>query len=228
MKTNILQKILTASISGGLLFSLFLLQGCNEDKKKWELSVEVINSTSNQPFSPITVLTHDDEYTPYALGSSASAALETLAESGDNNAFLDDKDVSDSASGTGILAPGSSETVMVKSKHKARNLSLLTMLVNTNDGFAGLNSIDLSGLEKDESLTFHARVYDAGTEGNSETAADIPGQGGEGFNAGRDDSDFVAVHAGVVSQDDGLTTSALDGSHRFDNPGAKIIITRIK
>ena len=98
------------------------------------------------------------------------------------------------------------------------------MLVNTNDGFIGLNGVDISELGIDESLVLYARVYDAGTEANTETAATVPGQGGEGMNAARDDRDFIAV----VSQDDGLATSALDASHRFDNPAARIVITRIQ
>jgi len=55
-----------------------------------------------------------------------------------------------------------------------------------------------------------------------------PAAGGEGFNVTRDDLvDRVTVHAGVVTRDDGLSTSALDVSHRFDNPVARIVVTRI-
>jgi len=105
---------------------------------------------------------------------------------------------------------------------------LVGMLVNTNDGFIGLNGVDVSGLGLNESLDLKARVYDAGTEANSEAAADVPGQGGEGFNASRNDRDFVAVHPGVISMDDGLSGSSLDQSHRFDNPSARIVVTRTR
>jgi len=73
-------------------------------------------------------------------------------------------------------------------------------------------------------------AYDAGTEANSETAATIPGPaaGGEGYNSTRDDRDTVGGHPGVISADDGLTGSALDASHRFDNPVARITITRLE
>ena len=71
-------------------------------------------------------------------------------------------------------------------------------------------------------------VWDSGTELNDELAATIPGPagGGEGFNTTRDDNDVVSFHSGVISQDDGLTTSALSANHRFLNPGARITITR--
>jgi hypothetical protein len=103
------------------------------------------------------------------------------------------------------------------------------MLVNTNDAFTGVNGISIGGLFPGESMTVYALVYDAGTELNSETAASIPGPagGGEGFNAGRADRNFVAMHSGVVTVDDGLLTSTLNESHRFLTPVAKITIARV-
>ncbi|HFQ61119.1 MAG TPA: hypothetical protein ENK39_02315, partial [Epsilonproteobacteria bacterium] len=73
-------------------------------------------------------------------------------------------------------------------------------------------------------------TYDAGTEANSELASTIPGPagGGEGFNAARDDKDFVSVHEGVVTKDDGLSTSALTQMHKWDNPAASVSIERVK
>ncbi len=128
----------------------------------------------------------------------------------------------------GMLAPGASETLQVQGFGTRPRLTLASMLLNTNDAFIGLDGVDLSGLGRNESMTLHARVYDAGTEANSETAATIPGPagGGEGYNTTRDERDFIAVHPGVVSRDDGLAGSALDASHRFNNPAARIVITR--
>ena len=72
-------------------------------------------------------------------------------------------------------------------------------------------------------------TYDAGTEANSESAGTVPAQGGEGFNAVRDDSKgAVRLHSGVVSADDGLSTSSLKSINRFDNPTAKVVIKRIQ
>ena len=63
----------------------------------------------------------------------------------------------------------------------------------------------------------------------AEAAADIPGPagGGEGFNPARSDAaDRVAMHAGIVSQDDGFATSDLSEQHRFDNPVMRVHIER--
>ena len=102
------------------------------------------------------------------------------------------------------------------------------MLVNTNDAFTGLNAYNLADLDVGEEWTSVARAYDAGTEANSEAAGTMPGPAddGEGFNAERDDADFVALHPGVVSADDGLSSSVLSVQHKFDNPVMRITVTR--
>ncbi|RMH22958.1 MAG: hypothetical protein D6698_00320, partial [Gammaproteobacteria bacterium] len=110
----------------------------------------------------------------------------------------------------------------------ALRMSVASMLVNTNDGFAAKKEIDISNLAVGESLMVSLNALDAGTEANDELQANIPGPaaGGEGFNAQRNDVDRVYGHAGVISQDDGLATSILGQAHRFDNPVAKLVITR--
>ena len=233
MKLKILQ-IKTKVAIACLLSSVVLLQGCggkggtgSVDSKPYEFSIKVMNTTNNQTFSPLTGLLHDSSVTVFMAGQPASNALENLAESGSNSAFINDENMIDTVSGKGKLKPGYDETIILKSSDKNVKLSLLAMLVNTNDAFISLNGIDLSALKKDESLRLSANVYDSGTENNSETSETVPGMGGEGFNATRDDANFVSIHSGVISNDDGLTSSILDSSHRFDNPAATVVITRI-
>ena len=90
--------------------------------------------------------------------------------------------------------------------------------------------LDLSTFAVGDSWTATAGVYDAGTEVNSEAAGTMPGpaDGGEGFNATRTDTGYVAMHPGVVSGDDGLTNSVLTVQHKFDNPAVRIMVTRIE
>jgi len=82
----------------------------------------------------------------------------------------------------------------------------------------------------DDVKSWNLNVYDSGTEANSEAVGTIPGPAddGTGFDAARNDVDFVALHSGVVSQDDGLSSSVLTQAHRFDNPAIKLTITRTK
>lgn len=199
--------------------------------------VTVSNLTNAQPLSPIAVIAHQDTFPVFTVGEPASAGLETLAEGGDNSALLAEANavagIGGTVSGAAPIGPAGSETVSVTFEENSQGLmtiSVSTMLVNTNDAITGVNAIPLAGMQVGDSVTMRSIAYDAGTEANSEAAAHIPGPagGGEGFNAARDDiADRVAMHPGVVGQDDGFATSDLNGQHRFDNPVAQITIERV-
>ncbi len=223
-----------------LVLSMALLAGCgsssngNGGTNRATYEVTVTNITNNQPLSPLGIVVHMDGYLAWKAGTAASNGLEQLAEGGDPTAFLIEAELDDSVSrtvaGTGIIVPGGSETVSITTNTgSSRMISLATMLVNTNDAFTGIESAPVGTLSKGESLVYLAHAYDAGTEANTETAATVPGPagGGTGYDATRDDTDFVFVHAGVVTADDGLGSSTLDESHRFIGPVSRIEITRV-
>ena len=228
----------TLCLKGLVAISVLLLSACNNSNTPAQppfvapkfFTVKVTNLTSNQPMSPLGVVLHN-QGAFWVQNQPASVALETLAESGDNSALLAESFVSDSALGSSIITPGASQTVMVVSEDQ--NISMLsfaTMLVNTNDGFSGATAIDISTMLVGDNQSFKQMAFDAGTEANSEAQGTIPGpaDGGEGFNAARDDVNFVAGHAGVVSVDDGLSSSVLNVTHKFDNPVIAVTITRIQ
>jgi len=194
----------------------------------YQYEVTVKNLTNAQPMSPIAVVLHDEGQL-WQLGEPASSAFEMLAESGDNSAVLAESMVLAGQSGAGVLLSGMQETITVSIEDiMPQMLSVATMLVNTNDAFSGINAMVIKDLGVGESISMQTSSYDAGTEMNSELMTTIPGPagGGEGFNEIRDDVNFVAMHPGVVSQDDGLMQSVLTQAHRFDNPTLMIMITR--
>lgn len=198
--------------------------------------VTVVNLTNAQPISPVGVVVHADGYTAFSIGNPASVGLEMLAEGGDNSDFLNEADGNmatlHTASGTGAIGPGGSETVSFVIDEAAlpgAQLSLMTMLVNTNDAISGISAASIEDLAVGDSAVWHTITYDAGTEANTETAGTIPGPagGGEGFNAARDDrEDQVKMHAGVITQADGFMSSDLGEAHRFDNPVVEVTLTR--
>ncbi|WP_322804360.1 spondin domain-containing protein [Vibrio alfacsensis] len=222
--------------------SVGILAGCPSDDddnavmKSYRYTVNVANLTANQPLSPLAVLTHNEDYNLFRVGQAASVELEHLAEGGSNTELLALMDSNDSVyqgvSGNGLVLPGESDqvTITVDPSHYGY-LSVASMFVNTNDAFVGETGLSLKSLAVGESYEMNMNVWDSGTERNDEMASTIPGPagGGEGFNATRDDgSNRVAFHAGVISQDDGLANSALSANHRFLNPGAKVVITRVE
>lgn len=199
--------------------------------------VTVTNLTNAQPLSPVAVMAHTDGYGVFSIGSPASVGLEEQAEGGDNTSLIAEADgsadVLATASGAAPIGPGGSETIpisVLESRVSGLRISTSTMLVNTNDAITVLDGMVVGGLLEGQGMTARTIAYDAGTEANSELAADIPGPagGGEGFNAARDDlADRVSMHTGIVGQDDGYAASALSGQHRFDNPVAEVRIERI-
>ena len=197
---------------------------------EYSYTVMVTNLTYAQPLSPVAVVLHGDNKM-WSIGEEASVALEKLAESGDNSDFIADSNALATSSSDGVLLPGMQSTINISTTDRlANNLTIATMLVNTNDAFSGLTGIDISSMAVNDKKSWNLNVYDAGTELNNEAMGTIPGpaDGGTGFDEARDDVNFVAYHSGVVSQDDGLSSSVLTQAHRFDNPAIKLTITRTK
>lgn len=136
--------------------------------------VTLKNLTSAQVFSPPLFVAHTKALQLFTLGYKASDELRVLAEDGNNgplSALLADAPGVFAVQATSApLPPGQSVTVTLQAPRGAR-LSLASMLVQTNDGFAGVDSLALRGRERE----IRVRTYDAGTEANNELADFVPG-----------------------------------------------------
>lgn len=199
--------------------------------------VEVTNLTNAQPLSPVVVIMHKTGYaSPFDIGTSASLELERLAEGGQTNPLVQaanaDGNVLEVKTITGNIAPGTTKSVdfvVLGRDRSGLRVSLASMLTNTNDGFAGVDRLGIAGLAVGQEAELTLDAMDAGTEANTETAATVPGQGGTGFDATRDDpTAVITLHPGVVGADDGLTGSGLTQANRFDNPVAQVTIRRLQ
>ena len=118
-----------------------------------EFAVTVMNATNAQPLSPIAVIAHTEGYSVFSVGDPATTGLEEMAEGGDNSALLaeanGDASVITSASGAAPIGPAGSETVNVTVNAADRlgmQISVATMLVNTNDAFTALNSLPIQAM----------------------------------------------------------------------------------
>jgi len=226
-------------IWSSLLTAGLILSGCHSDnddtppQNMESYKVIVKNLTFSQPMSPMVVSYHNEDTALFMVGSMSTVGLEHLAEGGDNTSLLSELSsndmVIDSLGGNGLILPGQSDNVTVEGEAE-KCISIATMLVNSNDAFTGRNCIDVSSLEVGETLMTSMPSYDAGTEANTEEASTIPGPagGGEGFNALRDDRNFVSIHSGAITKDDGLATSALSQDHKWSHPTASVLIERIR
>jgi len=235
--------------TGAILGLALAVTGCSDNddllvgpssSQDLQFEVTVTNLTAAQPLSPVAVLLHEDNWRSFATGASASTDLEYLAEGGDNSFLLasanSDDDVHANESGGAIIAPGGSETINIRAERSdldTLSITVLSMLVNTNDAIVALNGSTLSDFSTGQRRHYDLLSYDTGTEANTESDDSIPGPAAsgarEGFNATRDDVNaLVHVHPGVVTADDGLATSTLDASHRWDHPAVRVTVERTR
>jgi hypothetical protein len=186
--------------------------------------VAITNETAAQVFTPLLVVSHDPTIQVFQTGQPADEPLEMLAESGDTAplmaALTASPMVMDVQDVGAVLPPGDSVTVTVMADASFHRISVVAMLVPTNDAFVAVNAVDISG----GSVNVRALAYDAGTEANDELCANIPGPpnvcGGEGFNASRKNAEgFVHVHRGIHGIGD-LNAAVYD----WRNPVARVSI----
>jgi hypothetical protein len=191
--------------------------------------VTITNLTNAEVFTPIMVATHKSGVQLYTLGSPASVDVEKVAEAGDLSALeatlRANPGVLSVIDSGAPLPPGQSVTVMVETQGAFDHLSVIAMLIPTNDGFFALN--DVMGARTKAELVYYSPAYDAGTEADDELCAHIPGPPnvctGEGFNPSRDgDGNYVHVHSGIHGIGD-LPAATFD----WRNPVARIQVERV-
>ena len=218
MKTTILS----------LLAAAALFSGCDNSSNDTQGTYKIIltNNTSGQVMAPMAASLHRTSFHVFESGESASLGLEALAEGGAPTNLLDELNNNDSVISAGsngaVIPPQTSATVTLTSNEDGLCLSVVAMLVLTNDGFAGTNCSDIEGMDVNDKRTINLNTYDAGTEANTETAATVPGLKGEGFNATRDDENVITSHLGIQGIAD------LDDTHKWEDPSATITIERIQ
>ena len=187
--------------------------------------VTITNTTAGQAFTPIIAATHNPELSFYELGQPASDELEMLAEGGATMPLADLLSanamyVNEVVTTEGLLGPGESVTFNIMGHWRLDKFSFAAMLLPTHDTFVAVSSVKLPFRHS----TTHAVAYDAGTEINDESCANIPGpycmgapyseEGGEGF---------VHVANGIQGIGD-LAPEMFD----WRNPVATVKIRRIK
>ncbi len=201
--------------------------------------VTITNLTSGQPLSPAVAVTHTSAVSLFDAGTAASPGIQAIAENGDPSVAASALQgvpgvfqvVTTSAPvGRMGMSPFPSELQFeISAAANANYLSLATMLICTNDGFAGLNSIRLPHGVKP--TTVYLAAYDAGTEANDELAASIvppcfgigpvalPGAGG---GARTPEQGVVRMHPGISGVGD------LTAAHAWQGAVARVTIRRVR
>ncbi len=209
-----------------------------------EIEVKITNLTSGIFFTPLLVSAHSVDSKLFTAGEEASDSLQMMAEGGDISGLVNDLTneganlVENPASG--LLGAGKSTTTTIDIDRRAGNkyLSIVAMMLPTNDGFIALNSAKIP--KKPGVYKYVLNAHDAGTEANNEiingagapNALGIPaapdGTGGEnatGLPATAEG--FVHIHKGIIGDLDskGGISDLNTLTHSFINPVASVVIT---
>jgi hypothetical protein len=200
--------------------------------------VTITNLTSGQPFSPGVLVTHTRAASVFRVGSRASEGLRLIAEDGNQAAALAELtgrpgvfQVVDVNVPTGRLGGPlpTSRTFRIEARANANRLSLVVMLICTNDGFTGLHSVRLP--RSFSAQTFDAAGYDAGTEANDERSTSIVDPCfAIGPTAGAADGNARPATDGVVTHHPGIQGHAdlVPAAHGWSNPVARITVQRVR
>ncbi len=210
-----------------------------------EFEISITNLTAGVYFTPVIVSAHSPEVAMFQAGHEASTQLQSIAEGGDVSGMAALLESVGASVGTsdGLLAPGATTTVTVNSSDTNTVLSLASMLLPTNDGFLGLNSVSLPD-SMGTTARYYARGYDAGTEANDElVGSGAPGEAGfpapppvvasgtgtGGTGVPGNAEGFITVHRGVLGDLDpnGGHSDINAAIHRWNNPVASISITMV-
>jgi hypothetical protein len=180
--------------------------------------VTITNLTDKQVFSPPLLATHAAAMHIWQEGGMASEGVRIVAEQGNNTklaAELQGKVTDMQALGMNqMVMPGKSVTVNIKA-NEGDVLSAAFMLVQTNDGFTGLDNQELTGM----SVTKETMAYDAGTEENTEKASDVPGPPFMGMNrVPTNPQQPISVHQGITGKAD------VGSDFDWNGPAARITI----
>ena len=184
--------------------------------------VTITNLTRGQVFSPPIVYSHRSSFQLFTPGQPAIPELAGVAEDANGDPLVAlltaDARVADVSVGDDVILPGESMTVRINAPGNARLISLLGMLVTTNDAFYAAGSRAPS-----YQVHTYAQAWDAGSELNTQDCAHIPGP--PCFNGGvrvEDDAEgYVYIHAGIQDRGD---LDPMD--HDWRNPVALVKIVR--
>jgi Spondin_N len=172
-------------------------------QRSWRVTVTNLTPAGSQPLSPPLFVVHSSQADIWSVGQIATHPVAAIAEDANNapaESALDDlPGVGDTFTGPGgPIPPGASRTYMVETRGHFNRLSVVTMLVNTNDGFTGVDSLRLRG----HGTTVTANAYDAGSEANNEDADFIPGPCCGNAFVRDPEGELIRMHGGITGVGD--------------------------
>ena len=208
-----------------------------------ELDITIQNLTSGMVFTPILAVAHTPDASLFELGEMASTEIQAMAEGGslDGLAAIGTSINADALANPagGLLLPSMSTSGSLSTADSNTVLSVVAMILPTNDGFIGLDNWVIPS--EAGTYTVYLSAYDAGTEANDElrgsgapSMAGMPvpppletqiGMNGSGV-ASTITNDKIHIHPGNIGDADATAGSSDTNNmiHRWLNPVAKVTV----
>ena len=213
-----------------------------DDRRTYQVTIAIVGGfeDNGQPLTPPLIVATEHRHDLFKVGRRASFELQQIAENGNLGPAL--TEFGDAVGADAPLVPAGSPgdasfdqsvTLTIVADEDERFLSWASMLICTNDGFTGLNSLRLPR-RVGGSVTAFTAGYDAGTEVNTEDFADMvpPCQGLIGVSSGEPGTGMTnpaLAEGGRIRHHPGISGGAdLDPDvHGWTDPVAMVVVTRV-
>jgi hypothetical protein len=208
--------------------------------------VTIVNLMTGQPLSPGVVVTHTAQADVYEVGQEASNGVKRIAEDGNPNPAA--KELEGKPGFDHVMTfqkeivpmnvpapldpaprPANTSKVRVTARPGTDRLSVVTMLVCTNDGFTGVDAVQLpTGFDP---VAFETQAYDARAEVNNEKFEFIvDGCTAAGPIKRPPNGNQFAPENGVIIPHPGIQGNAdlRREAHGWEGPVVRIIVQRVR
>lgn len=201
------------TLTAAVVAATLALSACSSDDDNTSTPAEAVsyqitftNLSQGQLMTPPVVAIHDPSVHLFQVGETATDAVRDIAEMGNNAALVafataaeNTSVVSDAGvAGAGPFASGGTVMTSLTTDQSDHVFSAVNMVICTNDGISGFDSISLP--TDNEPLTLTAMAYDAGTRQNqndSETFFPPPCRSGDVVEAPvNDPREAIVQHPG--------------------------------
>jgi len=196
--------------------------------KTWRVTITNLtplgpDQHGSQPLSPPLFVVHSKHADVWSVGEIANHGVAAIAEDANNSVLLSAlpavpgvKTVFTGAGGG--IPSGVTRSYTVVTGGEFNRLSIVTMLVHTNDAFTGLDSLKLTG----RGSVHETIAWDSGSERNNELRAYMPGPCcGHPFVRDPEGA-LIGPHEGITGRGD-LPAAV----YNWHGPAARITIERI-
>lgn len=235
-------RLLTLLAAAGMVAAFAVPAVADDGSQTGTFEVTIMNLAATQPISPPVVVSHDYGTHFFQRGAAASPGIVAIAEDGDPSVAVgalsgapfvtDVVNVGQPLTLAGTTFGDFTDSVTIQIEAQRDDvISVAGMLICTNDGFAGGDSLALP--RSGRPATYYLNAYDAGSEYNTEMSEDIvdacsllgpvvlDGDDNGNSNAGIDTFRRILPHRGIAGTGDTLL------AHNWDGPVVMVTISRV-